>query len=451
MSQNNKMNEIGGYEYQKKEAEKIIDFFKNYETYTKNGASLPRGIVFYGSPGNGKTMFANAIAKDSGVKVFNIVNTSENGGETSLSYELITTFRRAREEAPCVVILDEIDQIIDCSESFAASPSDLEKANLRILLTEIDNLENSGVFVIATGNVDIDELPAALVRNGRIEKHIYIGDPDFKDRVDILEMYLKRSPEIFENIKAVEIAKLTQGFTCASLKSLVNDVLIKCLSSNHKKAEYQDFHEPIQIIISHGIKRKTPKNIDHTVYHEIGHLVVDYVLNNRVGFVTVESFGSAAGFYKGNLRLVRIPLSGLDDEDMEAPQTLADFNRKNTVSIAGLVATELFMGERYVGAYSDLMNIKNSYDAMCTNGLLTFEEFAKALPDHSPNPFAKETPKTNQRLLSDYLNELYASAKEILEKHRPLVQTFFTELKAKKTLTSEEVAAIIENCNYTTD
>ena len=442
MTENYYMNQIGGYDYQKIEAEKIIDFFKKYKIYTENGATLPKGILFYGEPGNGKTMFANAIAKDSGAKTFYLSDNLYMQENRSIANELVKLFKQAKENAPSIIILDEIDSIIECNLGFGQSPSDSEKETLRVLLTEIDKVQDAGVLVVATGNVDVEELPSALVRNGRIEKHVYIGDPDFNDRVDILDMFLSSS-KVFENITPAEVAKLTQGLTCASLKSLVNDVLIKCLANNKFRATYQDFHDPIQVILSHGIKRKSPKNIDHIIYHELGHLVVDYVLNDKVGFVSVESYGMTGGLYKSSQGFKKITSHESDSEDNDKPKTLKDFTNKNTVSIAGLVATELFMGEKYIGAHSDLVSIKNSYDRICQNGLLSFEEFATSLPEGNQSPFGREVPKTNPQNLSKYLNELYQKAKDILEANRSLVEELFVILKKKKTLTSEEVSQII--------
>ena len=162
----------------------------NYNEFTNSGASLPRGVFFYGEPGNGKTLFANSIAKQSGVKTFYLTDNLYMKDDASISKELVMLFKEATEQAPSIIILDEIDQLVDCGTSFSP-PSDCEKEVLRVLLTEIDKLEGKGVLIMATANVDIHDVPSALVRNGRIEKHIYIGNPDLTDREDILKMFLK--------------------------------------------------------------------------------------------------------------------------------------------------------------------------------------------------------------------------------------------------------------------
>lgn len=437
MEKTKEMSKIGGYAYQKEEAMKIINFFKNYDAFTQNGASLPRGVLFYGEPGNGKTLFANAIAKDSGANTYYLTDNLYMQDNKSVSKELVNLFKEATKNAPSIVILDEIDQLIEASGGFGRA-SDSEKEVLRVLLTEIDKLENKGVLVIATGNVEIEGMPDALVRNGRLEKHIYIGAPDFSDRTDILHMFLNKNP-IFSKVKAKEIAKLTQDLTCSSLKTLVNDVLIKCVSNNFHKATYQDFHDPLQVIVSHGIKRKSPKNIDDVVYHELGHLVSDFIINGKIGFVSIESYGNSAGRYKSFSSFAE------EQQDLENnPKTLEDFNNTNIVLISGLAATEVFLGEKYTGASSDLVKIRKVYEIMSQNGLLSFGEFIESTSSSSaPTPFNTSRPQINRDKFEEYLKNIYQNAVDLLKEHKTLVETLFVALKKKKTLTSEEVEEII--------
>ena len=440
MEKNKYLNNIGGYEYQKNEAEKIVRFFKNYNEFTNSGASLPRGVFFYGEPGNGKTLFANSIAKQSGVKTFYLTDNLYMKDDASISKELVMLFKEATEQAPSIIILDEIDQLVDCGTSFAP-PSDCEKEVLRVLLTEIDKLEGKGVLIMATANVDIHDVPSALVRNGRIEKHIYIGNPDLTDREDILKMFLKNK-KCFRNLRAKEVAKLTSGLTCASLKTLVNDVLIKCVTENQREATYQDFHDPLQVIISHGIKTKSLANIEHVVYHEVGHLVADFILNGKIGFVSVESYGGSEGRYK-RMYFEKGPLAGNEEEN---PKTLKEFNNKNIVSIAGLAATEVFMGEKYSGSSSDLNNIKHSFENMCLNGLLTFEDYVETVKGfQNASPLTKPTPNINTSRFAIYLNEIYEKALDICKTHSELVEVIAAKLKINKTLSSQEVEEIIKN------
>ena len=308
-------------------------------------------------------------------------------------------------------------------------------------MTEIDKLEGKGVLIMATANVDIHDVPSALVRNGRIEKHIYIGNPDLTDREDILKMFLKNK-KCFRNLRAKEVAKLTSGLTCASLKTLVNDVLIKCVTENQREATYQDFHDPLQVIISHGIKTKSLANIEHVVYHEVGHLVADFILNGKIGFVSVESYGGSEGRYK-RMYFEKGPLAGNEEEN---PKTLKEFNNKNVVSIAGLAATEVFMGEKYSGSSSDLNNIKHAFENMCLNGLLTFDDYVETVKGfQNTSPLTKPTPNINTSRFAVYLNEIYEKALDICKTHSELVEVIAAKLKINKTLSSQEVEEIIKN------
>ena len=435
--ENKYMNLIGGYDYQKEEAIKLIDFFKNYEIYIKNGASLPRGVLFYGSPGNGKTTFANAIIKDSGVNSFSLSDSLYENGNTKICKELVSIFNKAKENAPSVILLDEIDQLIGTSNTFFGK-SENEKEILRILLTEIDKLEGTGVLVVATGNLDMDELPPSLTRNGRLEKHIFIGTPDFEDRSKILNLFLSKSTA-FKNIKPCELANLTQGFTCADLKSLVNDVLVKSLSCKKEYITYQDFHDPIQVISSDGIKTKPTVNNDDVIYHEVGHLIVDYVLNDSIGFLSVESYGNSSGSYRS------LRTHGKLDEDKGKISTIADVKNRCTVLIAGLASTDVFLGQKHAGAVSDLKKIFALYNFSALNGLLSFEEFVNVSNQTPEEPFGQKTVKVNEKNFSQFLNEIYEKAVDILKSKEDLVKKLYIALKTKRTLTSEEVSEIIES------
>lgn len=211
------------------------------------------------------------------------------------------------------------------------------------------------------------------------------------------------------------------------------------MAKKFKNATYQDFNEPLQVLVSHGIKRKSPKNIDDVVYHELGHLVADFILNGKIGFVSVESYGNSAGRYKSFF----VPTD--EERDLENnPKTLKDFNNRNIVLISGLAATEVFMGEKYIGAVSDLVKIRKIYENISQNGLLSFEDFIESTSSSSgPNPFNTSRPQINTTNFADYLKDIYKQAIDLLEEHKELVETLFKVLKKKKTLTSEEVEEII--------
>ena len=432
------LNSIGGYEYQKREAKKVIDFFNHYDKYLSNGAKLPRGIFFYGQPGNGKTMFAHAIVNEAKVKCYFLNEAQYEADADTLPIEMRNKFKEALENAPSILIIDEIDQLVDCSRRvYGRNTSDRQRDALRLLLTEIDQLHDSGVLVIATANTDIGQVPDALVRNGRIEKHIQINSPDFSDRKSILEIYLRKN-KIFDHIRSEDIARITNGLACSSLVSLVNEVLIKCIASEKKHATNDDFNEPLQVIISGGTQVKSPKNNDDVIYHEIGHLVVDYAINGKVGFISTESYGSSEGRYS--------PLNDLDDtEDIEL-KTYQQIRNHSTVCIAGLVATEVFLGEKYRGASSDLKKIKENFDTIINHGLGDMDLLSSQLANSDTlTPLHIKEDSLHVKKLKEFIETIYGDAKQIIVTNRTLIEALFVVLKDKKALSLEEVKQIITN------
>lgn len=429
-----KLKDIGGYEYQKEEANKIVNFFLNYDNYVKNGAHLPHGIVFYGHPGTGKTMFATAIANESKAKLFSLTD-EQFYDDTNLSRSVQKTFESAKANAPSIILIDEIDQLVQCERYVGMNPpTDKQSEMLRVLLTEIDKLNNSGVLVVATANVNIDTIPAALVRNGRIEKHISIGVPDYEDRKSILELYLRKS-DIFNKIKAEKLAKVTRGLVGSSLASLINDVLIKCLSNNIANARYVDFYEPIQIIISNGIKKKPNKDNRYIIYHEIGHLLVNYSLNHEYGFISAESFGNSSG------RMARI--AGKDDKELI---TFDDVLKQAAVAVAGLAATEIFLGKKCSGATADLQNVFQYFNFTLASGLHSDMHLVSLQIVNAFGGFVS-TPKSRSYYVGfqKFLESAYELASNILKGQAKLAQKFYQELTEKKSLSSDEVENIIKN------
>jgi len=426
--------DIGGYSYQKREAMKITNFFKNYEKFTKKGARLPKGGIFYGEPGTGKTMFALAIANESNVPLFKLT-TDEFFKDESISVAIKKIFADAKAAAPSIIIIDELDRMVNCERGYARNESDKQREVLRILLTEIDDANSSGVFVIATANTDINFIPPALVRNGRLEKHIEIDVPTKEDRLSILNIYLKQN-EIFSNISAEDVAAYTSTFTGAALSTLVNDVLVSCIDEN-KKATFNDFLEPIEVIKSLGIKKKSSDNNDPTIYHEIGHFIVDYALTKKIGMINVVPYGRSSG------RFSRLEVDETIQESHNKSKT--DLINNCKVAIAGLVATEVFLGEPFAGASDDIDKVLSTYVCMIKNGMLSSAEIAiqglSALDYSSPY---SDTESVTCKLFAEFLDQIKEDVRKIIVENKDLVERLYKELKAKSVLTHLEIEEIVK-------
>ena len=418
--------DIGGYEPQKLEAKKIVNFFRNYDKFTQNGASLPKGIIFYGMPGTGKTLFANAIADESNVPLFKMTSESLNSNN-SCSQAIHELFEKAKKNSPSIILIDEIDQLIPLNNGSELVFSDEQREVFRCLLTEVDNLDHSGVMVVATCNVALACIPPALIRNGRLEKRINISIPDKEERKEILKLYLDKS-DVFSQIDPSLVAEMTPGLKACSLSSLVNDVLTKCIGEN-RKAKIDDFYEPTQQILTNGIGYKKSQSNDDVIYHEIGHFVADYVLNDKIGYISVLNYGETAGMY--------VP----KDKDKDSIKSVEDVRKYCIVGISGLAATEVMLGTKCLGASSDLKKIINIYSRAVDDGVFGFDVYSDNLFFVTRNGEPTNDLRSN---CSKYLDDIYAESKAILSSNRDFIQALHEVLKEKNSLSSDELREFIQ-------
>lgn len=426
--------DIGGYFYQKKEAKKIADFFKKYDYFCEKGAKLPRGIIFYGEPGTGKTMFAKAIANEANIEVFQLT-TDEFYKESNISSAIKKVFEEALKNAPSMILIDELDRLVNCDTSYQKNESDKQREALRVLLTEIDKIQNKGVLIVATANTRLRYIPAALIRNGRIEKHIEISIPTKEDRLEILSIYLSNNP-CFKNISVEDIATYTSNFSGAALSSLVNDVLINCIEKD-KEATFDDFIEPIEVIKNSGIRKKSFEDNSSTIYHEIGHFIADFELNGSIGMINVIPFAHSNGTF-----------SRISNEEANKTSNMSYTKMYNecVVLISGLVATEVFKGEAYMGAGSDIEKLTERYLEMAKSGLV--DEYTMGLSVLSSIHFYTSYNDGQNEFTNRYakfINKIKQTSKEILLKHKDLVSVLFEELNKKSVLTHTELEKIINN------
>ena len=217
---------IAGYEEEKAEAIKIINLFKNYDKLKELGISIPKGLLLSGKPGVGKTLMAKVIAAEAGVPLYEYETLEDDTQEKSI-INLKNVFARARENAPSIVFIDELDELV-CSNEFM---SDYSRTTFKTLLTEIDGVKSSeGILTIATTN-KYYTIPNQLLRSGRMDKHIQFELPNLAAREAILRLYGENN-ELLKHINFKEIAVRTNSFSCADLKTLINETLLQSVSNN---------------------------------------------------------------------------------------------------------------------------------------------------------------------------------------------------------------------------
>ena len=245
----NTFDDIAGYAREKEELQKLCEIINNRRSYLEKGAKLPKGIIFYGETGTGKTLFAKVLASACSLKVLTIDTKNFSDGR-AISKQIRKAFAAAaRSKEPAMIFFDEIDKVLPC-ENYS---TDTSKMILTQLLTSIDGMDSSGNFIfVATCNYYFD-LPETLVRPGRIDKKIHIGTPDYGSRVDILKLYMNKTPCKFE-LPPEELAKLIPGFSCAALETMVNECVL------HSDDNLFVSEKLIRDVISENLTQDIPRN-----------------------------------------------------------------------------------------------------------------------------------------------------------------------------------------------
>ncbi len=334
----------------KEQVKDIVDFIESPDKYAKYGARMPRGMIFYGAPGTGKTLMAKAIAGEAGVPFFSV-----SGADFVQLYvgvgasRVRDLFKAAREHGKAVIFIDEIDAIGKSRSNSASGSSDEKDQTLNALLTEMSGFnENEGIIVIAATN-RLDVLDPALLRPGRFDRHIEIGLPDLNAREKILKLHMKGKP-ICETVDIMKIAKQTVYFSGAMLENLLNEAAIFSAKRGGGAIDETDIDKAFYTVVAGSEKqdRSTIRNIDReiTAYHEAGHALVTKLVapENTVSKVTIIPSTKGAGGFSMNIAEDRMFY------------TRKDMETQIKISLAGRVAEELTFGEDNIttGASNDI-------------------------------------------------------------------------------------------------
>lgn len=294
-----KFSNIAGYETLKNDSKFILDFLKNPKAYEKIGARLPNGVLFYGPPGTGKTLMARAIAGEASVPFYKV-----NGSDFVELYvglgarRVRNLYKIARENAPCIVFIDEVDSIGGARGGFKGSSED--DKTLTALLNELDGFSaKKGVITIAATN-RLQDLDPALVRPGRFDRHVAVPLPNKEERLEILELY-KNGKKLSPSIDIEKLASKTIGFSPSELENLLNESAIKAVTRGSEVVEQQDLDDSFLKIIIKGDKKEdkyqSEKEKKIIAYHEAGHAIVGHMLGKPILEVSVIGTTSGAGGY----------------------------------------------------------------------------------------------------------------------------------------------------------
>lgn len=410
---------IIGYKAVKLELQRLADIMKNLDKYKNLGVKMPKGLLLSGDPGVGKTLMANCLIKESGRKVFVCRKDKPNGNFVN---EIRNIYNLAKESAPCIVLLDDMDKFANGDEMHRNAQEYVTVQSC------IDCLEGEDVFTIATVNNKYN-LPTSLLRAGRFDKNIEVDVPKGDDAVKIIQHYLKQKKYV-SNINPAEIARILNGHSCAELETVVNEAGIYAGYLNKEFIEFDDIIKACMRIIFHAPEDNLNYDnvyMENTAYHEAGHAVVAEILEpNSVNLVSIcnhiGDIGGVTSYY----------------QDENYWQSKKYMENRVMVVLAGKAATEVIYGDCCdVGANDDIRRaikiVERFIDHYCGYG---FDKFEFAM--HSSNNFLSRREDTVFAEMEKY----YQMAKKIIIQNKNFFEDIAKMLIKKKTLVCNDIQQI---------
>lgn len=410
--------DVAGCDEEKEELVEIIDFLKNPRKYAEIGARIPKGVLLFGPPGTGKTLLAKAVAGEAGVPFFSISGSDFVEMFVGVGASRVRDmFKTAKENAPCIIFIDEIDAVGRQRGAGMGGGHDEREQTLNQLLVEMDGFNaNLGIIVMAATNRP-DVLDPALLRPGRFDRQVTISNPDVMGREAILKVHA-RNKHLNPNINLHEVAQRTPGFSGADIENLLNEAALLAARGNRKVIELTDIDEAIDRVMM-GPAKKSKKYTDKerklVAIHESGHAVIGLKLENAniVQKVTIIPRGQAGGY---NLMMPK------EETYFRTKSELLD---SITGYLGGRVAEEIIFGEVTTGAHNDFQQATRIARAMVT-------EYGMS----DLGPIQYEKPNGSVFLGRDYLKDKNFSdqiALEIDKEVRNIIETCYD--KAKKCIT----------------
>ena len=430
--------DIAGIDEAKAEFEEIVSFLREPERYTLVGAKIPKGVLLVGPPGTGKTLLAKAIANEANVPFYSVAGSEFVEMFIGIgAARLRDLFKKASENTPCIVFIDEIDAVGRERGAGIGGGNDEREQTLNQLLTEMDGFkENKGVIVVgATNRVDI--LDSALLRPGRFDRQITVGLPDRLGRIGILKVHAKNKP-LSEDVSLVQIANRTPGFSGADLANLLNESAI--LATRYKKniITKNEINEAVDRIIGGiaGSPMEDTKNKKLIAYHEVGHAIVGSLLQNHddVEKVTLIPRGSAKG------------LTWFAPDEDQMLVSRAQLLARITSTLGGRVTERVIFGETEVttGASSDLQQVTNIARQMVTRyGMSSLGPIALET-NNNEQIFKGEMSNRIDGEVSRIINHCEQLATRIIRDNRVIIDLIVERLLDAETLNGDEFRDLVK-------
>lgn len=435
-------NDVAGLEEAKVEVMEIVDFLKTPKKYTTLGGKIPRGALLVGPPGTGKTLLAKAVAGEAQVPFFSLSGSDFVEMFVGVGASRVRDlFRQAKEKAPCIIFIDEIDAIGRArgkSPSFSAN--DERESTLNQLLTEMDGFgSNSGVIILAATN-RADILDRALLRPGRFDRQIYVELPDVNGRKAIFLVHLKPL-KINDTLDIDFLARQTPGFSGADIANVCNEAALIAARKNKTSIDKQDFLDAIDRIIG-GLEKKnkiiSPQEKKVIAFHEAGHAAVSWLLEHAHPLikVTIVPRGNSLGaaWY--------LP----EERQITTTDQLMD---EICAALGGRVAEDIIFGKISTGALSDLEKITKQAYAMVTIyglnekiGNISFYDSSGQQEYTFNKPYSEQTAETIDSEVKKMIDIAYARTKDILSRHKEQLSQLAGRLLEREVIFKEDLEQI---------
>ena len=435
--------DVAGLAEAKQEVEEIVSFLKSPDKYTKLGGKIPKGALLVGPPGTGKTLMAKAMAGEANVPFFSMSGSDFVEMFVGVGASRVRDlFKQAKEKAPCIIFIDEIDAIGRARGKNPNIGSNDERENtLNQLLTEMDGFEtNSGVIILAATN-RADILDSALLRAGRFDRQIYVDLPELKDREEIFKVHLKPL-KLADNVDISFLAKQTPGFSGADIANVANEAALIAARKDKNEVEKQDFLDAIDRIVgglenrSKVIKANEKKAI---AYHEAGHATVSWLLEHAHPLlkVTILPRGKALGaaWYLPQERQITTKEQLLD---------------QMCSVLGGRAAEELTFGQISTGAQNDLEKAtKQAYAMVSIFGMsekignLSYYDSTGQSDFSFTKPYSEKTAELIDAEVKDLVESSYSRAKELLKSYQDQHREVAELLLEREVIFSDDLERIL--------
>jgi len=437
--------DVAGEDEAKESLTEIVDYLHNSQKYTDVGASMPKGLLLVGPPGTGKTMLAKAVAGEANVPFFSISGSEFVEMFVGMGASKVRDlFRQAKEKAPCIVFIDEIDTIGKKRDGQTGGNDEREQT-LNQLLTEMDGFEgNNGVIILAATNRP-DSLDPALTRPGRFDRRVPVELPDLRGREEILKVHAKKI-KMTDDVNLHTIARMASGASGAELANIVNEAALRAVRNGRTVVDQSDMEESIEVVIA-GYQKKNTVLSDHekqvVAYHEIGHALVAAMQSHSAPVQKITIIPRTSGALGYTMQV---------DEGDKYLMTKQEIENKIATFTGGRAAEELVFGEITTGASNDIEQATKLARSMITRYGMS-EEFDMVAMETVTNQYlggdtslacSADTQKEIDKKVVELVKKQHEKAGAILRENREKLDELARFLYEKETITGEEFMEILD-------